>query len=129
MKIKKFTLIEVLIALAVLSLGVLTGTALLSSATRRCRTAEADWRRQHAMSQAAEYFLLAGTDEEIPERFFPFRDYRVSVRLEDPAGLPPDTPDRKPGWRLATMKLELMNSDGEIVRELSIDRIIGTGEK
>ena len=63
-----FTLVEVLIALAVLSLGILAGTGLLSSARERCRKAEAEWREQHAMTQAAEYFLLAGTEQEMPER-------------------------------------------------------------
>ena len=56
-----FTLVEVLIALAVLSLGILAETGLLSSARERCRKAEAEWQEQHAMTQAAEYFLLAGT--------------------------------------------------------------------
>ena len=93
-----FTLVEVLIALAVLSLGILAGTGLLSSARERCRKAEAEWREQHAMTQAAEYFLLAGTEQEMPERFFPFSDYRISVRLATPVNLPAEVPDRKSGW-------------------------------
>ena len=79
-----FTLVEVLIALAVLSLGILAGTGLLSSARERCRKAEAEWQEQHAMTQAAEYFLLAGTEQEMPERFFPAIFYTCPIILLSP---------------------------------------------
>ena len=124
-----FTSVEVLIALAVLSLGILAGTSLLSSARDRCRIAEATWMEQHAITQAAEYFLLAGTEQDIPVRFFPFSEYRISVFLANPVNLPPDVPDRKSGWRLATMHLKLFDANNILVREMSIDRIVRTGEK
>lgn len=124
-----FTLVEVLVALSVLLLGILALASLLSSAQRRSSIAEQLWNEQHAMSQAAEYYLLAGTEQDIPERFFPFPDHRVTVRLDNPQDLPPDVSDRRSGWRLVTMRIRLETSGGEVVREMSIDRIIPTGEK
>ncbi len=124
-----FTLMEVLIALAILSLGILAGTGLLSGARERSRRAEQQWLEHHAMTQAAEFFLLAGVNHEIPERIFPFPQYRVAAVLCDPANLPADVPDRKAGWRLATMVLQLRDTENTVLAELSIDRIVKTGEK
>lgn len=124
-----FTLVEVLVALSILMLGILSLTGLMSASQRRSGKAEEQWKEQHALSQAAEYCLLAGTDQSIPERFFPFPDYRVDVWLANPVNLPPDVPDRKSGWRLATMHIRLRDGKGEPVREMSIDRIVRSGEK
>ncbi len=123
-----FTLPEVLVALAVLSLGVLAATGLLSAARERSRVAELDWNEQHIMAQAAEYFLLAGIAEPIPDRFFPFGGYRVSARYASPAGLPDGLPEEKSGWQLRTLHLQLQNERGEVVRELAVDRIVKAGK-
>lgn len=126
---RHFTLIEVLIALAVLALGVLTGSQLLFAARERSRLARTQWEEQHVLAQAAEYFLLAGIDEAIPGRFFPFPDYRVEVLNAPPAGLPPGVPERKNGWQLTTLQIELRDREGRVLRELAIDRLLPTGEK
>lgn len=124
-----FTLVEVLVALAILALGILAGTQLLFSARERCRIAQAQWSEQHAMTQAAEYFLLAGCDQNIPERFFPFAEYRINAWYEPPSQLPSDVPARLKTWQLSAMRLQLLDAERKTLRELSIDRIVPTGEK
>ena len=125
-----FTLVEVLIALVVLSAGILTGTALLGSAKKRSMDAERQWEEQHAITQAAEYFLLAGKNGgKIPERFFPFREYKIEVLYEFPVGLPFDIPTQRSGWELVTMQLNLLDRNRDVIRELSIDRMILSEEK
>lgn len=122
-----FTLVEVLIALAVLTMGILAAFGLISSAQTRSITASHQWEEQHVMTQAAEYLLLTG-NEDIPERYFPFAGYRVNSWYANPLNLPAGVDDRQPEWRLATMHIQLLK-DGSTIKELSIDRILKTGEK
>lgn len=124
----KFTLIEILVALGIFSLGILTGTALLGSAKKRCMEAQRQWDEQQAITQAAEYFLLAGIDGSIPDRLFPYDNYSVDVRY-DSSSLPANVPAQKGGWQLKTMKIRLLDRGNNVIKELSIDRIIPYGEK
>lgn len=126
---RNFTLIEVLIALAVLTMGILAAAGLIWGAQSRNITAAQQWEEQHIMSQAAEYLLLAGNDDPIPERFFPYADYRINSRYGSPMNLPVGVDDRQPGWRLATLHIQLSDKSGNPIKELALDRILKTEEK
>ena len=65
MKIKYFTLIEVVVAMAVLGLALVGFFAMSNSAVQRIDKAYSHWERMHLLSQAAEYYLLFA-DEEPP---------------------------------------------------------------
>ncbi|MDD3118740.1 MAG: hypothetical protein PHQ27_06150 [Victivallales bacterium] len=122
--IAAFTLVEVVVALVILQAGILAGVSLLASARQRTLRAEASWREQHLMAQAMEYFLLAGADNGIPEEFFPYPDYSVDAATASPQGLPPEVADSQPGWRLETLTVMLHDNHGNVVRQLSVDRIV-----
>ena len=126
---KRFTLVEVLIALAILSLGILAGTGLLASARERCRKAERQWQHQHALTQAAEFHLLAGANADMPERVFPYPELTVAVRQNEARDLPNGISNRIEGWRLATMEIELRDADNTLLEKMSVDRIVKTWEK
>jgi prepilin-type N-terminal cleavage/methylation domain-containing protein len=53
-----FTLVEVIVALAILTMGLLAGLSLIASSQQRLTKASKRWHEQHLLTQAAEYFLL-----------------------------------------------------------------------
>lgn len=122
---RSFTLIEVLIALSVLSLGILASTQLLSTAQNRARRAQAEWREQHALSLAADFYMLTSPDTPLPEAVFPYRDYRITAEYLAPGDVLPDgVPDRSGEWRFVVLKLQLYNADGKVLRTLEINQIL-----
>jgi len=121
-----FTLIEVLIALSVLILGILAATRLLSAAQSRSFRARREWKEQHALSQAADFYLLVPPETPIPEAVFPNRDFRVTAEYLAPGNVLPDgVSDRNGNWRFVVLRLRLFNADGVPVRTLDINQIIG----
>jgi len=122
---KSFTLIEVVVALAILGLGIVAALSLLTSARSRSVKAYDRWKEMHMMSQAIEYFMLIQTENgHVPEQFFPYNDFSASYTLNDPTGLPDDAETTVGSWKLTTMKVELRKNDGSINRTMSMDRII-----
>ncbi len=125
MRSKRFTLIEVLIALSVLCLGILAATQLLSSAQTRSLRAQKEWREQHLLSLAADFYMLTSPDTPLPEAVFPDRDYRVTAEyLPGGAVLPNGVSDRNGEWRFVVLRLQLFNAVGELVRTLEINQIL-----
>lgn len=118
-----FTLVEVVIALAILAIGVLAAMSLLASSRDRSFKASNQWKEQHILSQAVEYYMLAGPVDKIPEEFFPYDDYSVSCEYVDPEDLPDGVDSRNGNWKLVTMHVTL-RKDGDMVRKIAIDRIV-----
>lgn len=89
---KYFTLIEVVVALAILTLSLAGLLQLLSQSQLRIADAEEKWLDMHKLIQATEYLLLAGDPEElaVPEDFFPYPGYSLECSVEDAEGLPDD---------------------------------------
>ena len=87
-----FTLIEVVVALAILTLSLAGLLQLLSQSQLRIAHAEEKWMETHMLIQATEYLLLAGDPEEpsVPEEFFPYPQYTVECTVDDAEGLPDD---------------------------------------
>lgn len=120
-----FTLIEVVIALAILTLSLAGLLQLLSQSQLRIADAEEKWMETHMLIQATEYLLLAGDPEElsVPEEFFPYPKYTVECSVEDAEGLPDDykeidgqLPLKK--WEISVMRL----SDNSVRAKTIIDR-------
>ena len=87
-----FTLIEVVVALAILTLSLAGLLQLLSQSQLRIAHAEEKWMETHMLIQATEYLLLAGDPEEptVPEEFFPYPKYVVECNVDEAEGLPDD---------------------------------------
>ena len=122
---RRFTLIEVVVALAILSLSLAGFIQLSISSGRVAGGAMEQWRNEHMLAQAAEYLMLQNEDgADVPEEFFPYPGYSVEVVCGDPEGLPEDycglegqLPLKR--WNIAIVR----NSDGEKTAEVNIDRI------
>lgn len=121
---KKFTLIEVVIALTLLVGGVLTATQMMSMGSTRCSRSETEWREKHMLSQATEYFLLAEPRADLPERFFPFPEYTAGADYRLAERLPPEVKNERGEWQLSVMTVTLYYN-GREARSLEIFRIVG----
>ena len=126
MKTRSFTLIEVVVALAILSISIAGLLQLLTAAQNRIIKVDDHWMRTHMLIQAAEYYMLMPQEDPpmITEVFFPYDDYRVDVTFEEIDDLPEEYTNLVTQKQLRAMVLELkQQSDGQTVDQLIIDRI------
>ena len=126
-QIKKFTLIEVLIALAILTLSVTTFLLMMGSASKRVNKAAKRWQNTHLLTQAVEYYMLndARYSNNIDERFFPLDEYKVECSFESPQGLSDGVEESHGGKSLIAMRVVLKNSDDKTLDSVVVERIIG----
>ena len=126
MKKAGFTLIEVVVALAILSISIAGFLQLLTAAQNRIIKVNDHWMKTHMLIQAAEYYMLMKQEdpEAITETFFPYNDYRVDVIWEDIENLPEEYTGLTNQKQLRAMVLSLKRqSDGQEVDKIIIDRI------
>ena len=123
---KAFTLVEVIVAMAVMALALTAFFALSQSAVNRVDKAYNSWERMHLLSQAAEYCLLFA-DEEVPDmppEVFESSIYDIEIYYEEAENLPEDFNDLENQAPLRTLTLELVDAaTRETVDTLKIDRI------
>ncbi len=122
-----FTLIEVVVALAILGLSITGLLTLLTTSQRRMAKSYEKWERMHMLAQGAEYFMLRGEDPGgIPEEFFPYQGYRIVASYEDmeEEQIPDDYNNLVGQLPLKCLVIRLERErDGELLDELKIDRI------
>ena len=121
----RFTLIEVVVAMALLSVS-LAGLLQLSINSQQKLIAAADkWRHEHMLAQAAEYLMLV--DEEnasVPDEFFPYPGYSVEVEIDDAEDLPEEYNELVGQLPLKCWNISIVRqSDAESVASVNIDRI------
>jgi hypothetical protein len=121
-----FTLMEVVVSIAILAMGVVTALQITASGTNRMGKAVTRWKVQHMLSQAAEYYLIAGPNEQIPDQFFPYEGYHPSCEV----GMPDleEGIDNTLGESWTLVKLTIMISDdaGKVVGKIEMDKILRT---
>ena len=121
-----FTLVEVIVALAVMALALTAFFALSQSAVNRVDKAYGSWERMHLLSQAAEYCLLFPGEEvpDIPADIFESNIYDLEIRYEDAENLPEELNGLEQQAPLRTLVLDLVDRQSrQIVDTLRIDRI------
>ena len=81
---KRFTLIEVIIAIGILAISLASLFQIIASSRARIAKADESWHNMHMLTQAAEYVLLHRGDavDGIDRDFFPYRDYQINVNFE-----------------------------------------------
>ena len=82
----RFTLIEVVIALGILTLSLAGLLQLLTSSQERISKTTERWKHTHMLMQAAEYTLLQQKKEDdisIPEEIFDYPDYYPVVTFQE----------------------------------------------
>jgi len=117
-----FTLLEVVLAIAILSLGFITAMSISMTASRRLIKAVSRWEEQHMLNQAAEYFLLAGPKEAIPQGFFPYEGYRAECIIDN-ADLPEEVDSEFGTWSIVKLKISIFNEDDKKVNSLEMNKI------
>ena len=126
MKGKIFTLVEVVAALAILSISIAGFLQLLTAAQNRIIKANDYWTRTHMLMQAAEYYMLMKQEDPpgITDIFFPYSDYRVDVIYEEIDNLPEEYTGLVGQKQLRAMVLSLKRrQDGQEADRIIIDRI------
>ena len=117
-----FTLMEVVIAIAILALGLVAALSLSSSSSRRIEKSFKAWKTQHMLAQAAEYFLLVGADKHIPGEIFSYEGASASCFLTD-AEEESNTEKLQEDWSLKAFNIKI-SEKGEIISEISVNKII-----
>lgn len=126
--VKQFTLIEVVIAMLVLSIGLVVNFTLISSVSGQVTKAQDEWKHQHMISQAAEYYMLytKEMDSKPDEVFFPYEGYSAACEHIDEVDdiLPEDVDSEKNGWQFVPMKVKLFDNNNVLLQSITIDRIL-----
>ncbi|MEA4863617.1 MAG: type II secretion system protein [Victivallaceae bacterium] len=123
--IRRFTLLEVVVAIGIFAVGLGLVLGITSGARLRMERAEREARNRHILTQAVEYYLLVnkGSEATPPEEVFPYPDYTVDVDFDDPV-LPDDCSDELNGFRLRAMKVEVFNKEGVSCGAMEVERIM-----
>ena len=124
---KKFTLIEVVVALAILVLSLAGLLQLLSSSQEKIGSSIEHWNHTHILMQAAEYTLLQeGKDDklELPQEIFDYPDYTPIITFNEvDEQLPDDFKDQQGQVPLIGVKIEIVREkDKKTVSEITVDR-------
>ena len=125
LRIVKFTLIEVVVALALLSVSLAGLLQLSINSQQKLITADDKWRHEHMLAQAAEYLMLVNEDNaSVPDEFFPYPGYSVEVEIDDAEDLPEEYNELVGQLPLKCWNISIVRqSDAESVASVKIDRI------
>ena len=123
--IVNFTLIEVVVALALLSVSLAGLLQLSINSQQKLITADDKWRHEHMLAQAAEYLMLVNEDNaSVPDEFFPYPGYSVEVEIDDAEDLPEEYNELVGQLPLKCWNISIgRQSDAESVASVKIDRI------
>ena len=122
----RFTLIEVVIALAILTLSLAGMFRLLSSSQLRVANAEEKWREMHLLTQGAEYLMLTGSEEDlsVPDEVFPWSDYLIDCTVDEAEDLPEELGSQEKQMPLKKWTIRLIRSaDRQERLSVIIDRL------
>lgn len=122
----RFSLIEVIVAMAVLALALTAFFALSQAAVNRVDKAYKLWEQTHLLSQAAEYCLLFADEEppDMPPEVFESSRYDIEISYEDAENLPEELNELANQAPLRTLHLDLVDINSrQIIDSWQIDRI------
>jgi len=124
-KISDFTLIEIVVSMAILSMSLAGLLQLLTSSQQRISQAVEKWHSVHMAAQAAEYLLLHKSEEpNLPDDFFPYPGYRADFSYEDVEGLPEEYSEYTETLPLKSLKIEIVRElDQKVLETVYVDRI------
>lgn len=120
-----FSLLEVVVAMAILAMGLAGLLSLLFQAQMRIVKNYDKWLQMHMLSQGAEYYMLNQENcAPPPPTIFSYPDYRLNANHSDAEGLPSSFSGLTGQLPLRKLTLELIReSDGTIVDQLILERI------
>lgn len=119
-----FTLVEVVVALAILAGSVGALSTLMMSSQRRLANALEQERRWVMVQQAAEFYLLQGSEPDaLPPEVFDYRGYHAKCTIDtSPFMDDNDLNDTTALYQLDCRTIELIrDSDGVTVEQIKVD--------
>jgi len=123
---RPFTLIEVLIALAILAVVLVSSMQVISNCKLRVIEAERIWANEHLLGQAAEFFLLAGPEAELPPELLP-AGFSASCQVNESQALgsmAEHAQNEINAWILAAYHITVFDAKGQEIDTLTIEKII-----
>ena len=120
-----FTLVEVVVALAILGLSLSGLLSLAMNAQVKVARAVEKWENTHKLIQAVEYVMLFDDENlNVPAEFFPYEGYSVQCSVDDAEGLPEEFTEIDEAAPLKCITVELVRGrDNKVVDRARIDRI------
>ena len=120
-----FTLVEVVVALAILGLSLSGLLSLAMNAQVKVARAVEKWENTHKLIQAVEYVMLFDDENlNVPAEFFPYEGYSVQCSVDDAEGLPEEFTEIDEAAPLKCITVELVRGrDNKVVDRVRIDRI------
>ena len=122
---KAFTLVEVVVALAILGLSLSGLLTLAMNAQLKVARSVEKWDNTHKLIQAAEYLMLMDDESlSVPEEFFPYENYSVQASVDDAEDLPEDFTGIEDAAPLKCITIEIVRTtDNKVVDRIKMDRI------
>ena len=122
---KAFTLVEVVVALAILGLSLSGLLTLAMNAQLKVARSVEKWDNTHKLIQAAEYLMLMDDESlSVPEEFFPYEGYTVQASVDDAEDLPEDFTGIEDAAPLKCITIEIVRTtDNKVVDRIKMDRI------
>lgn len=122
---KAFTLVEVVVALAILGLSLSGLLTLAMNAQLKVARSVEKWDNTHKLIQAAEYLMLMDDESlSVPEEFFPYENYTVQASVDDAEDLPEDFTGIEDAAPLKCITIEIVRTtDNKVVDRIKMDRI------
>ena len=116
----RFTLIEVLVAVAVLALALGATLSLSGQAKFNIATLESEWSLQHALEQATEFYLLTPDPmgASLPDGLIPRALHASCEIYVDLEGLPDYAQEASKGWILGTYRIVITDEGGRSVEHI-----------
>ena len=123
--IKKFTLLEVIIATLILALTATIAVERSSRAQVNTFNAEDEWGREHLLTLGCEFFLLFGHEAEFPVEKLP---EGFSLTCEINEGIIPEDEEEEKydpvnGWVIGEYTIKLFR-DGTEIDSMMIDKLV-----
>ena len=103
-----FTLIETIIAVAIMAVSITVLLAVSSNSLARIIKAEEAYIRQHELTQAVEYYNIVNFTEPITQDFFDLEKFDITVYLKDPQ-ISTTTDKLNNPWELKCLNIAVQN--------------------
>lgn len=120
---RHFTLMEVMVATTILALAVAATMGIVGSARATLLRAEKRWGRQHLLSQAVEYYLLAGSRAPLPDGLLP-DGFSASCRLLAVEDIHEEAQVSIREWQLGEYHVQVFDVRGNLMEEARIRKLV-----
>ncbi len=117
----KFTLIEAVIAVAIVGISVTILLTVCSDSLARSSKAEQAYNQQHELTQAVEYYSIVNFMEPITSDFFDLDKFDISVFLRNAEV---NNSNIVTDWQLKTLRINIENKKNNRKKSIEIDLIV-----